>query len=230
MRKSVLMMILLVFAVFVSAGVVFGEQISNPAKLNTPIKAVSAAHKYITTIHKATPAQIPQGVSASSGMAVKELPANTILDAFNETRSLGGQTQVQSAPAPILSLSPTYPAAGQSFLGLYSKNGETSFTSQPGNFGQVSGGSFFFYLKTVPGKTYLLDLSLGSRTNDPKVSLRGAIQGNVNMQGFNQSTPVTYTGHLLGAFTATSAQTQLYIDVPLDRIMYFWKLEMRQVN
>jgi len=230
MRKSTLILIFLVGAFFIFTGVVFGGQISNPAKLNTPIKSVSPAHKYITTIHKATPAQIPQGMSASSGMAIKQLSANTILEAFNETRSMGGQTQVESAPAPILVLSPTYPAAGESYFGLYSEKGKTYFYSQPGNFGEVSGGSFFFYLKTMPGKTYLIDISMGSNINDPKVSLRGAIQGNVNMQGFNQSAPVTYTGHLLGAFTATSAQTQLYIDVPLDRIMYFWKLEMRQVN
>lgn len=126
-------------------------------------------------------------------------------------------------PAHVF-LMPDAPKSGLSYYVLYRGHNYPDPKSWTGleqaipfSYGLDSTSFLIFTFDTLPGKTYMIDLTLGPQ----KIfTLSGVFTGDVTPQG----------AHILVAFTANSRTSSLKVRSKYSGFFVFWRGELTQVN
>jgi hypothetical protein len=150
---------------------------------------------------------------ANIGPSPPPLPAHIKLEAYNQVRKATGQPAVQAAPPARVILTP---GAAQSGSNLFDVYDGANMPSRGHAMLNGTAGYFFFRFQTVPGKTYLIDISLLG----PLWICSGAVEGQLKTQG----------GHLIAGFRATSTYETLLLKPGPSTMPVLFRAELTQVD
>lgn len=167
-------------------------------------------------LFKAQTAQPPAEANIPTPPAPAPLAEAQLQTTVLQLRQAGGATPAPSTPSggERITLTPNKPMAGKNYFNL-----SFGFNTATMNCAAIntSNGCFSFYFTTVPGKTYLVDFTLGGLHT---WTCMGAIQGQMQTQN----------GHLLAGFTATATSANIYIKAAETGWGYFFGAQLIPVN
>jgi len=207
-------------------GTTLAQSATPAAQTRAKGTAALASQDFILKVYTAKPAQMEAPKFPATVHA--PLQASVLLKAVNDIRKNLKLEPVPVPPPTKVVLTPQVPMVGKNYVATTTFIVSGWGGIQP-NLGTLclAGGWLTLSFETVQGKTYMLDIQLETVGNTP-FPLEGAINGEIAMQVVSSSGFVK--GHLLGAFTATQAQSSLKIRVEMSRFTSFSRFELLQVD
>jgi hypothetical protein len=197
------------------------------------VKQPLAVHNvYFSRISKSVPYRVPDILKEVAPIP-GELTSQSRLLAVNKIRQYIALSAIPFVPPARVILKPEAPKSGKSYYAIHQGGNFPDACLWPVYTPSVAegipfswtrkSGFLYFFFNTIPGKTYMVDLSV-SYSADNKEPLAG-------LSGVYSGTATPQNGHIIIGFTANKSGSSLYLENRSTKGgMFFFRCELTQVN